>query len=318
VKYLKDKVLRLLVPLVVAIFTHSAFQVYLERLTHQQFSGSFWEFYPHYFEGMYGFGGNFGWMGIHMWYIELLFVLCLVFLPLLLWLRHGWGQKLLAGLTRVLAVPGLAILLVIPVSLVVNFADGDSLFEMDVFGGWSILAHACFFLSGFVIASSERLLNSIRRLRYAWLAGALGLMSWQIITWITHSHALAGFPSYPLDLDYSDPMAYMTIFAMLGFGMQHLNVNAPSLGRLNEAVLPFYILHQPVLVSVGYFVVRWQIPDLYKWLLIVIVSFAVIVGLFEWVVRRSNLMRFLFGMKMLAEAVPLTVPGAATAGIKIS
>jgi hypothetical protein len=71
-------------------------------------------------------------------------------------------------------------------------------------------------------------------------------------------------------------------------------------------------------VSVGYFVVRWQIPDLYKWLLIVIVSFAVIVGLFEWVVRRSNLMRFLFGMKMLAEAVPLTVPGAATAGIKIS
>jgi peptidoglycan/LPS O-acetylase OafA/YrhL len=189
---------------------------------------------------------------------------------------------------------------------------------MDVFGGWSILAHACFFLSGFVIASSERLLNSIRRLRYAWLAGALGLMSWQIITWITHSHALAGFPSYPLDLDYSDPMAYMTIFAMLGFGMQHLNVNAPSLGRLNEAVLPFYILHQPVLVSVGYFVVRWQIPDLYKWLLIVIVSFAVIVGLFEWVVRRSNLMRFLFGMKMLAEAVPLTVPGAATAGIKIS
>ena len=55
-QFIKDKVLRLLVPLVVGVFTHCALQVYLERLTHGQFSGSFFEFLPHYFEGIYGFG----------------------------------------------------------------------------------------------------------------------------------------------------------------------------------------------------------------------------------------------------------------------
>jgi peptidoglycan/LPS O-acetylase OafA/YrhL len=40
-KFIKDKVYRLLVPLVVGMFTHSALQIYLDRLTHGQFSGSF-------------------------------------------------------------------------------------------------------------------------------------------------------------------------------------------------------------------------------------------------------------------------------------
>ena len=53
-KFIKDKVLRLLVPLIVGVFTHAALGVYFERITHFQFSGSFWEFYPHYFDGFYG------------------------------------------------------------------------------------------------------------------------------------------------------------------------------------------------------------------------------------------------------------------------
>jgi len=61
--FLKDRAQRLLVPLVVGIFTHAVWQVYLERTTHYQFSGSFWQFLPHYFDGLYGVGGNFAWMG---------------------------------------------------------------------------------------------------------------------------------------------------------------------------------------------------------------------------------------------------------------
>ena len=66
-KYIKGIVARLLVPLVFGIFTHIAFQIYLENIHKGAFSGSFFDFYPHYFEGMYGFGGNFAWMGLHLW-----------------------------------------------------------------------------------------------------------------------------------------------------------------------------------------------------------------------------------------------------------
>jgi hypothetical protein len=54
-----------------------------------------------------------------------------------------------------------------------------------------------------------------------------------------------------------------------------------------------------VLICIGYYIVQWPIPDLLKWLLILILSFAVIMGLYEYLVRRINILRFLFGMKAI-------------------
>jgi hypothetical protein len=91
--------------------------------------------------------------------------------------------------------------------------------------------------------------------------------------------------------------------------MKHLNVNTPFLKYANEAVLPFYILHQTVLLCVGYFVVRWNIPDLLKWAIIASISFVIIMGLYE-LVRRNNTLRFLFGMKLLKQSVPVMILSA--------
>ena len=77
-------------------------------------------------------------------------------------------------------------------------------------------------------------------------------------------------------------------------------------------MLPFYILHQTVLLSVGYFVVQWAIPDLLKWVIIVPVSFAIIMALYEFVVRRFNVMRVLFGMKPLKQAAPVATRPSST------
>jgi multisubunit Na+/H+ antiporter MnhC subunit len=52
-------------------------------------------------------------------------------------------------------------------------------------------------------------------------------------------------------------------------------------------------------------VVQWAIPDLLKFVIILTVSFFVIIGLYEFVVRRFNVMRFLFGMKLLERPINL-------------
>ena len=291
-KFVKDRLLRLFVPLVVGIFTHSALQVYLERVSHGQFSGSFFEFLPHYFEGMYGFGGNFGWMGIHLWYVEMLFVFTLIFLPLFLLLKRCWGKRLLAWLGNGLAIPGLAFLLVIPAIFIRNLVPSDDPLGMQGFGGWGILSHAWFFVSGFVIASSERVQQSIRRLRWVWLIGAIVLTATQIAESIGH----------PGEYAQVELQAYLWMFAFLGLANKHLNVSTPRLQRANEAVLPFYILHQPVLIVIGYFVVQWAIPDLAKYAIIATSSFVIIILLYEFLVRRFNVLRFLFGMKVLPKA----------------
>ncbi len=299
-KFVKDKVLRLFVPLVVGIFTHSMLQVYLERLSHGQFQGSFFDFLPHYFEGMYGFGGNFAWMGVHLWYLEMLFVFSLIFLPLFLLLERGWGQRVLAGLGNLLAVPGVAIFLTLPITLILNFVAGDSPLGMDVFGGWGILSHAWFFLSGFLIASSERLQQSIQRLRWVWLIGALILTITQV------ADLVASASRSSVDLQHTDLMAYLWILAFLGLARQHLNFSTPRLQHANEAVLPFYILHQPVLLVVGYFVVQWAVPDLAKYIIVAASSFIIIIGLYEFLVQRFDVLRVLFGMKPMKAPAPVS------------
>ena len=284
-KFIKDKVLRLLVPLVVGMFVHGAIQVYLERLTHHQFSGSFFQFLPHYFEGIYGMGGNFAIQGMHLWYLLVLFVFSLVCLPLLLLLRSRLGSQALGKLTDLLAIPGV-VYLVVGVIVYLNHLDPNTLLGFDKFS-FNLAVYLAFLLFGYVIMASEKLQRSIQRLRWISLLGTV------IITVML-----------VLGDNHDDLMAWFFSLTVFGFGMKHLNFSKPFLKYANEAVLPFYILHQTVLLCVGYFVVQWAIPDLLKWLSIASISFVIIMGLYE-LVRRNNILRFLFGMKLLKQAAPV-------------
>ena len=76
-----------------------------------------------------------------------------------------------------------------------------------------------------------------------------------------------------------------------------LNFTNPLLKYSNEAVMPFYVLHQPIIVLVGYLViVPMQLPVPAKYLLTLVLCFPLIVGLWEFGVRRSGVLRFLFGL----------------------
>ena len=301
-KYLAGICARLLLPLVVGMFTHVAFQVYLENLNKGTFSGSFLEFYPHYFDGMYGFGGNFAWMGLHLWYLELLFILSLLFLPFFAWFKKtDIGQRALQGLGNFLAIPGAVFLLALPAIVLIVKLDPATWGNQDL-GGWSVLIYPFFFISGFVIVSNQRLQDRIRQMR--WLSLGLGLALTPPFLFLEFQTRYPAF--FPLAHVLVDPlfclMAWSWLLAVLGFGMQHLNFNTPFLKYANEAVLPFYILHQTVIVTLSYFMVGWMIPDWLKFVLILTISFLVSMGLYEFVVRRINVLRFLFGMKLLVKS----------------
>jgi surface polysaccharide O-acyltransferase-like enzyme len=298
-KYIKALLARLLVPLVFGIFTQAAFQVYLETLHKGTFSGSFLEFYPHYFEGLYGFGGNFAWMGMHLWYLEALFLFSILCLPLYLWLKKNThGQRLLQCLGEFLGKPTGIYLLFLPATALFNLLNPDGLGTM-VLGGWSIFNYLVFFLSGFVIISSGRMQASIQRMCWVSLAFAIITWGWIDVVWEALGNPTFGTWQYALGTALWCLCAWCWLLAVLGLGLKHLNRNHPFLGYANEAVLPFYILHQPVLLSLAFFAVKWPIPDLLKFLFILCISFGVVILLYELLVRRFNLLRFLFGMKLL-------------------
>jgi len=295
--FIKERALRLLVPLTFGIFTHIMWQVYLERLTHGQFQGSFLKFIPHYFDGLYAFGGNFAWMGLHLWYLELLFLFSLILLPLFIWLRKGSGQRALSRMGSLLAFPGGAYLLVIPLWLLLVLPNPDSVWTARVFGGWSLAQHIVFFFSGFLLVSSERLYDSVRRLRWVSLAAGSAIVPWLAIMYSRSGEPVYGTPYFAKLLTLFGLSAWFWVLAILGFSIQHLRFPKPFLAYANEAVLPFYILHQTALLTVGYFIIRQLIPDLLKWVLIAAFSLAISVGVYEFPIRRIGPLRFLFGMR---------------------
>ena len=65
----------------------------------------------------------------------------------------------------------------------------------------------------------------------------------------------------------------------------------------NEAVLPFYLLHEPVIVTAAWFIVRWNGPVFAKYTALVAISFAATLALYELTVRRFRPARLLLGMK---------------------
>ncbi|MFL7869501.1 MAG: acyltransferase family protein, partial [Anaerolineales bacterium] len=296
-KFMEDKVKRLLVPLIVGIFTHIMLQVYLERITHRQFFGSFFEFIPHYFDGWYAFGGNFAWMGLHLWYLLVLFLFSLLFYPLFRWLSAGFGKRVLDKIGTFLALPGIVYLLGLLVAVLMVVLDPRKPIGMRDFGGWPLFNYILFFLYGFIVMSHAGLQKRILQMRWVSFAvaslGSLALLA----LWAAKGDPIFGSPRYAQVFGIFGMSSWCWLLAFFGFGMQHLNFKTKFMAYANEAVLPFYILHQTVLLCVGYFVTRWSIPDPFKFILISSSSFLSVIVIYEYLVRRVNLLRVLFGMK---------------------
>jgi Acyltransferase family len=292
-QFIRDKVLRLFVPLMVGMFTHAALGVYLERITHHQYSGSFFGFYPHYFEGLYGFGGNFAWMGLHLWYLLVLFIFSVVFLPVF-YLFKGNARSLLSKLGNFLSKGGALLILLIPLGFSARFAP-------RIFGAWPTSAYLLFLFYGFIIFSHDRLQAHIRQMRifYLGLASVVTLIMVWKFGYLLPPNGTQSRLYFGLGFIVSS-MGWILTF--IGFALKYSTRNGPFVKYANEAILPFYVMHQTVLLCLGYLILPLQIPDFFKWLFTAICSFAVILGLYELAVRRFNILRILFGMKALSKA----------------
>jgi hypothetical protein len=165
-------------------------------------------------------------------------------------------------------------------------------------GGWAFLYYIWFLISGFIIVSSKRLQQQIMNQRWISLLLGVGLSTAYLIQLFSQSRWI--FPAWTTDWIYtllSFFSAWCWLFAILGFSMRYLAFNRPFLSSANEGVLPFFILHQTVLLCIGYFVMPWEIHDAAKWVLVFTSSFIVIIALYMLIIRKFEVLRFLFGMK---------------------
>jgi glucan biosynthesis protein C len=298
-RYIGNRFQRLVIPLIFGTFILLIpVQVWIERVSHAQFNGGFIEFYPHYFEGFYAFGGNFAWMGLHLWYLEMLFIFTLITLPLFILLKKEKIQELISGTAAFFAKNGAIFLFGVPlfvVELLVNLQPEGV--GIRSFGGWSPLSYLVFFVAGFLPALDARYREAMERSRYVSLALAL-LTTGLMFFFPVNTAPLGGFVSYSLTVFCRAFNSWFWLVTLLGFGSSFLNFNNGILKYARQAVLPFYILHQTVIVLIGFYIAGWEARVAVKYLTLATLSFIVIIGVYDLLIRRVKALRFLFGMKV--------------------
>jgi hypothetical protein len=234
---------------------------------------------------------------VHLWYLEALFIFCLLFLPVFIWWK-GSGQKFCQTVGNFLAKPGALFLLALPTMFLVTILDPSNVGLKDT-GGWSVIVYIFFFLPGYIFIPNEAV--QTRLMKQRWISIVLALFF--SFAWLIQEDHPFGSTGYMIDSILISLASWSCIFTLLGFVRRYLTFTNPFLSYANEAVLPFYILHQPVILSVGFLVANWAIPAIGKYFFMLVCSFIVIMLIYEFLVRRFNVMRFLFGMKIKAKKV---------------
>jgi glucan biosynthesis protein C len=302
-QYLLERVKRLLIPL----YTVGAFillppQFYFELITHGRDVSSIWKLIPPLYGGPLRFSLDAPylvnlWTG-HLWFLQFLFIVSLLILPLLLYLKSKPGQRLIARLAQWSDRRGGIFLFLIPLILVRMVLRG---FFHGAHTWADLFYYAVFFLIGYVMAADKRFTEGYKR--HGWVCLVLGIA------------AFAGESALIIGLHYPYPGAesfswtyvlfnilisignFCWVIFILSLAGKYMNFNHKVLTYGNEAVLPFYIFHQTIILCVGWFVIRWNIGIGPKYLIIALVSFALIMALYDLLVRRFNVMRFFFGMR---------------------
>jgi glucan biosynthesis protein C len=303
--FIKERTLRLIVPFIFGLLVLIPPVTYLDRISKGYFSGSFIQYYPHFFQGFYSLSGpsKGDFHNAHLWFLLYLFLITLIALPIISPLIAGKGKKAIDWLARFTTKPGAIYLHVLPAVIVSLALAPISVRTYMFLGDWSYdLCVLSIFLLGFIYCMDNRFWDAIERHR-AWSLGiSLVVTVLWIFLWIKGVNTASAY-SWP-QLLFSILWVFTTwvyILTILGYARRHLNFSNRFLAYAGPASLPFYIIHVTVLVAIGFFVVQWNIWPWAKFLLIVILSFVAIVLIYEFIIRRVNVIRLLFGMRTISK-----------------
>jgi glucans biosynthesis protein C len=296
-RFLGERFARLFVPLWFAILFIIPIQIYFEKLQHGQFSGSYLAFYPSVWKFVPYPEGNLSWS--HLWFVAYLFVFNLLMLPVFLILRsapvHRWKTALLRHVASPVFLLGSAgWFVLIYFTCYIRWPE-----QLSLLDDWFVFNFSLTLFSlGYFLADVNWFWETCEKYRWQFLALAVGCILYLFVAfwWRLELPKAQNRALYVYGVVNSIHV-WTLILAILGFARKYLNVGNAFLRYVTPAVYPFYILHQTIIVSSGYFVVQWHIPNLLKFAILAVVCFGSLVFLYHFIIKRSVVTRVLFGVK---------------------
>ncbi|CAN7426467.1 acyltransferase family protein [Phenylobacterium sp. LjRoot219] len=244
---------RLLLPLLFGAVVLVPPQAYLEQVVNDGLAASYLAFWPRFLlEHVPQLDGTWSPPPLnHLWFISYIWAYSLIAVALL------WAPRLLEALQARLggALGSGAGVLVVPTLYLVTarFALFPT-FGVTNHLTWDPYNHAtslALFLTGFLLAFRTSFWASVERVRWPALliaTAATAMLGVDALRPVPQQHpaAVAAMAAFAV-------AQWSTIVTVLGFGRRHLSaLDGPALVYLREAVFPFYLLHQTIIVIAAY------------------------------------------------------------------
>ncbi|MGN6691359.1 MAG: acyltransferase family protein [Sphingopyxis sp.] len=267
--FLRSRSARLLIPLLFGVIVVIPVQPWIELVTQHGYARGFIHFWlADYFR----FGTLEGivlptWQ--HLWFVVYLFVYTLLAVAVLALVPERVRAKIADGAARLLGGWGL---LAVPLAawLAILFAfPGYRETHALVDDGPTHLHYLVPFFIGWLLRVRPVLFDAVAR---SWPPAALlavtayGYIAWAMWSALDEGPAPAGIVTTLMIVRLVQGWA--SIVALVGIADRYANRDHPRRAMLAEAVFPFYIIHQTIIVLVGFWLLRGGVAPLPSFLIL--------------------------------------------------
>lgn len=289
-QFVKERSYRLLVPLVFGVLVIVPPQTYFEQ---RDTFESYGQFYAQLFSHL---------EVNHLWFIENLFYISMVCIPLILFLRSKNSERIRGSIEKLSGKRYGIFLWLVPLVLIKVISkiyfpeDSKSITNLS-----STLFYGYFYVTGIIWATSPKLweyLKSYRKVNlYIAVTAVLFFYGYYYLPDTIASQYLDIESRWAIWHGVSAFVSWSVIITLIGYGQIWFNRKSNILTRANEAIYPFYVLHQTVIVILAYYIVQMDASITSKLLVLLLSSLLSTILLYHFLVRPFRLTRILFGMK---------------------
>jgi len=295
-RYAFVRSLRLLLPLLFGVLVIVPPQLYVEMTANGALDMSYWQFYLAMFTDSgslfekYQAGIWPHWDVNHLWYLRSLwqYSLALIFLlPLL-------NARLVTCACQWLFkqhIAFLIILLSLPIFVIQITWPQDSVrYPL----GFAFLLYG--YLIGWHESFWQKLKVNTKTLLTVFIVSVTLFITFYNIVWLTLNDSTPPWLMIIGMVIYST-VRVVGVLMVLACAYKYLNKNSPLLNYFSDAVYPFYILHQTIIIVLAYNLAPMSLGPIIEPFLVIVLTIILCFACFE-VIRRFDLLKPLFGVKI--------------------
>ena len=222
----------------------------------------------------------------HLWFLGNIFAYVLLLLPLFFYLKRNEKGRFKKGLSVFMGNP-VGPLLISLFFVLEAVAVKPQLFSMyaQTWHGF-FLGLLAFFFGFLFVYSGKTFWQTVLRWRWLYIGMATILFGIRYFIYATEA------PGYFTAIESN-----CWIFGVFGLGYKYLNKPSKILSYLSQAAYPVYIIHMFVLYAGALFILPLEMPTLFKFIAMVAFTIVGCFIIYEFVLKRINLIRPLFGLK---------------------